>query len=140
MRRGDQSLFGGSATCCQGLSKLPELFPSYKNPVSCRSFAPHSLPSPSYTAMPSRSQSKATPLQPPTPVPTLSSLINEFHILFPKLVAAKDGLTKLDDPTSTKFKDGLLSLFDILVSSRVSFLRGCTKQSSRTLSRKWSIS
>ena len=72
--------------------------------------------------MPSRSQSKSTPLQPPTPVPTLSSLINEFHIFFPKLVAAKDVLIKLDDPTSTKFKDGLLALFDQLVSGLVYFL------------------
>ena len=72
--------------------------------------------------MPPRSQSKSTPRQPsPAPVPTLSSLINDFHLCFPKLVAAKDTLIKLDDPTSTRFKDGLLALFDQLVSNFVFF-------------------
>ena len=75
--------------------------------------------------MPPRSTVKPTlriPLPTAAPgVPSLSSHINDFHIAFPKLVAAKQLLVSIDDPTSPAFSKSLLEFLELLVSTPIKY-------------------
>ena len=76
--------------------------------------------------MPPRSNVKSTPYHPlPTAapgVPSLSSHINDFHLVFPKLVAVKELLASTDDPTTPAFTKSVLEFFELLVSTPTSYL------------------
>ena len=71
--------------------------------------------------MPPRPNAKSTPRLPlPTAapgVPSLSAHINDFHLVFPKLVAVKELLASTDDPTTSAFTKSVLEFFELLVST-----------------------